>query len=567
MLYLRRYFSVLLGQLTTPMAQSLARTVAVWAALILFALCGMADFKALAKSLFFILLANAGLVTVVAMLAGSRLASRFAIVANGAILVHSCIEGFLYFQYGMTFRDSAVMDALGATNADETMEFLVHYWPALAIVTTLGVLAIAFILWVEKCLPTALAPSRIPASALGGVLAVLFMALHFNPTMRAENPFFYWPRYYRVCQESARQLDAMRAELAAGRTNNVEAVSYAGPEKHTVVLVVSESVNRANLSLYGYQRKTTPKLDARRQNLLVFGDVVSSDAATIQSVIKMLTPATLGKPQFDLARPSVLAQARQAGYEVHWISNQQRNDGAIQMLAEQADYSVFINKRTGRNATSLDEGLLPHLSRVLHRPAPKKFIVVHLMGAHLHYDLRYPKPFARFQDADDRVEVSMKAASRPFWIRNARNIYDNAILYGDHVLDAVLAKLQSAAGEEAASLLYVSDHGQEVGHSRNFSGHSATDASGYEIPLIMWTNREDKVAAAPRDALEARPYQADVLDHTLVGLLDIRTASYQPADDLLSAAFKPPARFLNGRSYSPRSTDTQNITATLARNN
>ena len=565
MSHLRRHFSFLPGQLTTPMAQSLARTVAVWAALILFALCGMADGKALAKSLFFTLLANAGLVTVLAMLAGGRLAGRFAIVANGAILVHSCIEGFLYLQYGMTFKDSAVTDALGATNADEILEFLVHYWPALAMATTLGALAIAFMMWVEKCLPTVLAPSRIPASALGGVLAVLFVALHFNPTMRAENPFFYWPRYYTICQESARQLATMRAELAAARSNYPEEVSYAGPAEHTVMLVVSESVNRANLSLYGYPRKTTPKLDARRQNLLVFGDVVSSDPATIQSVLKMLTPATLAQPQFDPSRPSVLSQARQAGYEVHWISNQQRNDGAIQMLAEQADCAVFINKRTGRNATSLDEGLLPHLNRALQRPAPKKFIVVHLMGAHLHYDLRYPKPFARFRDADDHVGGAMKEAARPFWIRQARNHYDNAILYGDHVLDAMLDQLQSAAGTAPASLLYVSDHGQEVGHSRNFSGHSASDASGYEIPLILWTNRAHKLAAAPRAALEARPYQADVLDHTIAGLLDLHTASYRPGHDLLSPAFTPPARFLNGRNYVPQRVAAPPVTATLAR--
>jgi heptose-I-phosphate ethanolaminephosphotransferase len=529
------------------MSQSLLRASVAAVALCLFALCGMADLKALVKSLFFILLANTGLVAMLAMAGGRKLASRFAIVANAAIVIHSCIEGFLYFQYGLTFKDSVVADALGATNADEVAEFLIHYWPSLAMVSGFGGAAIALMVWLEKRLP-ATSAADVWARATSGGIALLFVALHFNPTMRAENPFFYWPRYYTVYHDLMAQLDEMRSQMAGGQ-RAIEGLTYAGPEKHTVVLVVGESVNRANLSLYGYQRKTTPKLDAQRKNLLVFGDVVSSDAATIQSVVKMLTPATLKEPKFDLSKPSVLSQARQAGYEVHWISNQQRNDGAIQMLAEQADHAVFTNKRTGRNATSLDESLIPHLDEVLNRPAPKKFIVVHLMGAHLHYDLRYPKPFAKFQNADDRVYVSMKKASRPFWIRNARNEYDNAILYGDHVLNALLTRLQSTAGSEPASLLYVSDHGQEVGHSRNFSGHSATDASGYEIPLIMWTNREDKIPAAARDALEARPYQADVLDHTIVGLLDIHSASYQADRDLLSPAFRPPVRYLNGRSY------------------
>jgi heptose-I-phosphate ethanolaminephosphotransferase len=548
MLHFRRTIPSWLDKLTTPMAQSLARATLVAAALCLFALSGMADLKALAKSLFFIVLANTGLVALLATAGTRKLASRLALVANAAIVIHSCIEGFLYFQYGLTFKDSVVADALGATNPDEVAEFFLHYWPSLALVSALGVTAIAQLVWLEKRLPET-APPDAWARATSGSIALLFIALHFNPTMRAENPFFYWPRYYATYHDSVAQLDAMRAQMAGKQ--DIEELSYSGPARHTVVLVVGESVNRANLSLYGYQRKTTPHLDAQRKDLLVFGDVVSSDAATIQSVVKMLTPATLKNPGFNPSKPTVLTQARQAGYEVHWISNQQRNDGPIQMLAEQADNAVFINQRTGRNATSLDEGLIPHLKNVLQRPAPKKFIVVHLMGAHLHYDLRYPKRFARFKDADDRVHASMKQASRPFWIRNARDEYDNAILYGDHVLNGLLGNLQRSVGAEPATFLYVSDHGQEVGHSRNFSGHSATDASGYEIPLILWTNREDKVAAAARDSLEARPYQADVLDHTIVGLLDIRSASYQADRDLLSADFKPPIRTLNGRRYTP----------------
>ena len=71
-------------------------------------------------------------------------------------------------------------------------------------------------------------------------------------------------------------------------------------------------------------------------------------------------------------------------------------------------------------------------------------------------------------------------------------------------------------------------------------------------------------AADARTSLEARPYQADVLDHTIVGLLDIRTASYQPDRDLLSAEFKPPVRYLNGRSYTPRRSAPHTITAGLA---
>jgi heptose-I-phosphate ethanolaminephosphotransferase len=536
-----------LAPFTTALRQSVLRAAVAGAALCLMALYGLAEPRPLAKTLLYLLLANTGVGALAAMAGNRRFASGSAIAINAALIVHFCVEGFLYLQYGLTFTDSVVLDALGAANTDEILEFLGHYWPTMLLVGSFGSCAIGILAWLEQWLPEVRAADA-RSRAIGGGIAILFAALHFNPTMRAENPFFYWPRYYTAYHESAEQLAEMRAVMA--RAQDAEELSYVGPEKHTVVLVVGESVNRSNLSLYGYQRKTTPHLDALRKELLVFGDVLSSDAATIQSVVKMLTPATLANPGFNPSKPSVLKQARQAGYEVHWISNQQRNDGPIQMLAEQADHSVFINQRTGRKANSLDGGLIPHLKGVLESPAPRKFIVVHLMGAHLDYDLRYPQSFARFQDADDPVYLAMKEASRPFWVRNARNQYDNAILYGDHVLHALLGMLQQAAGGDPATFVYVSDHGQEVGHSRNFSGHSASDPSGYEIPLIMWTNREDKLAAVGRDELEARPYQADVLDHTIVGLLDIRTASYRAEADLLHPLFKGAERYLNGRHYT-----------------
>jgi len=86
-------------------------------------------------------------------------------------------------------------------------------------------------------------------------------------------------------------------------------------------------------------------------------------------------------------------------------------------------------------------------------------------------------------------------------------------------------------------VLYVSDHGQEVGHYRNFAGHSSTDPSGYQVPFLFWTNQAQQVPASNDSSLEQREYRADYLDHTLLGVLDIRTGFYQPEHDILSGQF------------------------------
>ncbi len=44
---------------------------------------------------------------------------------------------------------------------------------------------------------------------------------------------------------------------------------------NTLVLVIGESTNRQRMSLYGYPRKTTPRLDAIKDELLVFDNIYS----------------------------------------------------------------------------------------------------------------------------------------------------------------------------------------------------------------------------------------------------------------------------------------------------
>ena len=88
-----------------------------------------------------------------------------------------------------------------------------------------------------------------------------------------------------------------------------------------------------------------------------------------------------------------------------------------------------------------------------------------------------------------------------------------------------------------------------MGYSRNHAGHSASDKSGYEIPMLIWNNEQAQESTAARAALESRPYQTDKLDATVLGLLKIETRYYAAHDDILSGAFQPVQRFMNGLQY------------------
>ncbi len=538
--------------------QAAARAAITLIALVIYWQLGMQDVHSLTKAAAFIVIANAGMAGLLLLGYKRKLAAVAAFTLNSLVVLNAAVEGFLFWLYGLEPKHIVVADAILGSNVNEVHEFIDTYWPHLALVSLLTAAMVALFLWVERRLKAMPAGTQEAGTwrerLIGTGMLILFAALHFNTTMAEENPFVYWPSYLADYREQRAFLTEVKGKVAADLVKAQRyPTTYVGPPTQTLVVVLGESVNRSNWSLYGYPRNTTPKLTAKRDELIAFNNVLSSDAATVQSLLKMLSPATLKRPDAWLTEPNVLALARLAGYHVVWLSNQEQGDGPIQILAEHANEQIFVNNGHGRGTRSLDERLLPQLKHVLAGKAPLKLIVVHMQGAHLRYDLQYPSAFDKFSGTNDAVASSLYAAGRPYWIRKARDEYDNAMLYTDHVLSSMLQTVAQATPAGPLSLLYVSDHGQEVGHNRNFAGHSSTDVSGYQVPLLLWQKGRKRVASDYRIALEARPYRTDNLDHTLLGLLGIQTPFYQAERDILSDRFNNPT-LLSRHDKCPNST-------------
>ncbi len=341
-----------------------------------------------------------------------------------------------------------------------------------------------------------------------------------------------------------------------------------------LVMVVGETARAANWGLNGYARQTTPELAAlaaqparsgpwpgpapaalgRPGTLLNFPDATACGTNTETSVPCLFAP--VGRRDYDETRirgsQSLLHVLARAGVAVHWRDNQSGCKGVCEGLPQDEVSSLRLPGLC-KDGRCLDEGLLHGLDERLAAlaaaakggagtPAPTQMLVLHMLGNHgPSYFRRYPPAFARFQPACTSDELQHCS---PQEIVNA---YDNALLYTDHLLASLVAKLQAAAGEVDAVMLYVSDHGESLGEHRLFL-HGLPWAIAPDtqkrVPMTMWFS-----AGAPQ-ALgldlpcmarrSAAPVAHDHVFHTVLGLLDVRTALHERTLDLGQGCRKLP---------------------------
>lgn len=449
-----------------------------------------------------------------------------------AFVFDGALRAYLLDAYQAAPDSAMVLGAAANTTARESAEYLSMHWRSLviwsvALIAAGGVLA-------RGALKGARATGSAWPRAAVGLLCVLLLPsaiAYASKPWRRLHPFMYWTQWTQSVQTlQAGWADQQQARERALHRAKAEqpVVVQSGPA--TVVLAISDSVNRDNLGLYGYGRATTPRLlDLQaqlRDQMLVLKNAWSVDASTLPALRSIFN---FGLPESE-DPPHALAVARTAGYKVWWISN--HDDVAIeQKHARFADVVDLVNRTPGRASASLDGELLDSVQAALRDPAGRKLIVVHLMGAHPHYGLRFPEGGNPFDDRIDDVEAGLVKDGRSAWVRHFRQEYDAALLYHDFVVAELLQMTrQAGTADEYRAWMYLSDHGQEVGHESDRAGHSPSTASGYRIPTVIWRNRPDP-PFRPGQAEHA--FRADWAGWTLTDLLRIQWQGHRPSRNVL----------------------------------
>lgn len=455
-----------------------------------------------------------------------------------AVIVISVILllAFVSFQaglrdiFGVQQDNVVVVESLFNTTQSESAEFLVQYRHQIIKHAALLVLSLGIFFYLAFKFQHV---KKGKGFYVGfAVFTFLAVAIHLNPSMYRSNPLFYFPVYYGKWVgelESTRKITAQMLSQVPKDLSTMKSID--SEEQRTVVWVIGESDVRHNWGLYGYERDTTPELDKHKEDLVIFKNIRSADASTVASVTKMLTPASLEEPNLWHSSPDVLSIAKYAGYKVFWLTNQGTDRrGVLSIFASHADETVFTNKGTSRGEGTFDEALFEPYEKALNDSAPKKLIIVHTMGSHPAYNFRYPKEYAHFNGRDDGITKALKDQGRKNYAISFRNQYDNAVLYQDFILSSLLSRAKEKALENIA-WLYVADHGQDVSHNDNFSGHNHKVEEMWEVPMLLWNSNgyfQEGKSIPPADV----SYQADRIESSVLSLLHIEGNYYKKEFDL-----------------------------------
>ncbi|WP_372012563.1 phosphoethanolamine transferase [Pseudoxanthomonas sp. 10H] len=307
-----------------------------------------------------------------------------------------------------------------------------------------------------------------------------------------------------------------------------------GSRPRLLVIVVGETVRAANWGLNGYVRQTTPELE--RIGVVNFPDMHACGTATEVSLPCMFSP--WGRHDYDEARirshQSLLHVLEHAGIATLWRDNQSGCKGvceglAVDRLGDATDPALCANGRC------LDEILLERLpERVRARPGDQ-VVVLHPLGNHgPSYFERYPASFRRYTPTCDTPDLG--GCSR----QQVVNSYDNAVLYADHVLARTIDTLGRMDDYDTA-MVYLSDHGESLGEKGLYL-HGVPWAIAPEqqtrVPMAMWfsagfaADRGLDLACLRERA--ARPADQDLLFSSVLGLMQVRTALYDPRRDLFA---------------------------------
>ena len=361
---------------------------------------------------------------------------------------------------------------------------------------------------------------------------------------------FYLPVYRLAFSIFSNELASQQVDrlIEAKDKMSVDSCSFKSPN---IVLIIGESYGKLHSQQYGYFMPTTPRQIKREKSglLVPFSDVVAPWNLTSFVFKNVFSLHVVGEKGEWCDYPLFPSLFRKAGYHVTFITNQ------FLPKAKQAVYDFsggfFLNHpelseamfdSRNQQLYRFDRGLLDDYDKNQQQHnTDHNLIIFHLLGQHVKYNQRFPSDRRHFKAED----YEKKRADLDGKQRNVLADYDNAVLYNDSIVDAIIRRFE----DKEAIIIYMPDHGEECYEGnrgficRNHSAAIDYDLAHYEFEIPFWIFCSYKYAAKHPDIYKEiigaknRRFMTDALPHMLLYLAGIHTKDYHAEYNILSPQY------------------------------
>lgn len=239
-----------------------------------------------------------------------------------------------------------------------------------------------------------------------------------------------------------------------------------------VIFVLGESLTPHHMSLFGYEKPTTPFLVEQKNDPNFFHTIgLSSGVSTDISVAFFLNLGfgEAGGLKAAKGQHCLFKLAKEKEFKTHFLSiqsaQQLRYISPYLCSSSLDDYRSLedISPQTLDHQAADDKDLLPHLEKVVLEDS-KNFIILHQRGSHGPWEMRSQVKNRRFPHTD-KV-----------------NHYNNSIVEFDLFFKELSNVLKKS--DKKILVVYASDHGEAMGQDGKW-GHGQLIRPAFEIPVLM----------------------------------------------------------------------------------
>jgi arylsulfatase A-like enzyme len=247
-----------------------------------------------------------------------------------------------------------------------------------------------------------------------------------------------------------------------------------------LVLITLDACRAGELSAYGYERKTTPNIDALAAKSVLFERAYSQAASTAPSLSSLMTSKwvhqhgviqtynfALGSQEQTLAerlRAAGLVTAAFAGIGI--LMPSRRLDQGFMTYS----FTNFTNDKYWKPANELTDEAIAWLDATHEAPF---FLWVHYFEPHLPYDIVPAEFLERFVDSPtNNFEYHRRGitAAQQTHLKGLIDSYDGSLAWADSQVGRLLERIAALGLLDRTMIILTADHGEGLGE-HGLHGH------------------------------------------------------------------------------------------------